>query len=275
MNQRLIIAGLGIIAMAGISYTSIKAEDTSVPRQDNQKAFETADEAGWEKVFSDPCTGDWKERWFLDGTVGEVSTSDQGMQLTAGPEFGNNAHHMVLWTKPSFEGDLKIEFDYTRLDDEIRCVNILFIQATGSGTPPFAKDIAEWNNLREVPAMRTYFDNMHTYHISFAAFRNTGESDEQYIRGRRYMPNKDGLKGTDLEPDYWFRGLFAKAVKHRVTVIKRGRVLHMRVANADEVRYFSMTNRTLPPITEGRIGLRHMFTRSAVYKNFAVFSPTE
>jgi hypothetical protein len=31
-----------------------------------------------------------------------------------------------------------------------------------------------------------------------------------------------------------------------------------------------MTNPKLPVITEGRIGLRHMFTRSARYKNIKI-----
>jgi hypothetical protein len=31
-----------------------------------------------------------------------------------------------------------------------------------------------------------------------------------------------------------------------------------------------MRNPKLPVITEGRIGIRHMFTRSARYKNFSI-----
>lgn len=34
------------------------------------------------------------------------------MTLTAGPEFKNDAHQIVLWTRDSFEGDVKIEYDY-------------------------------------------------------------------------------------------------------------------------------------------------------------------
>ena len=35
------------------------------------------------------------------------------------------------------------------------------------------------------------------------------------------------------------------------------------------------TNPDLPIITEGRIGLRHMFTRSAKYKNFRISTPSK
>ena len=132
---------------------------------------------------------------------------------------------MVLWTKQSFEGDLKIEYDYTRIDNETRCVNILYIQATGSGKGPYARDISQWNELRKVPAMATYFNHMHAYHISYAAFPNSGENRVSYIRARRYLPEGKGLKGTELAPDYDPQGFFAQGVTHHITVIKKDRDL--------------------------------------------------
>lgn len=241
-----------------------------------QKVFDQVEAATeWQPMFTDPCTGNWKEGWFLDGEVGTVTTGPDGMTLTAGPEFKNDAHHMVLWTKQSFEGDLKIEYDYTRLDRENRCVTILYIQATGSGQDAYATDITKWNELRKVPAMRTYYDHMNTYHLSYAAFGNKGDSTTSYIRARRYMPHKSGLKGTDLEPDYFSDTLFATGVKHHITVIKKDRDLFMRVENPDEVVYCHMANPKLPPIMEGRIGLRHMFTRSARYQNIRISTPAK
>jgi len=235
----------------------------------DQKAFEEASAGEWQEVFSDACTGDWQQQWFLDGEVGTVKNGPEGMTLTAGPEFKNDAHHLVLWTKPSFTGDLKIEYDYTRLDNENRCVNILYIQATGSGKGPYAKDISQWNELRKVPAMSVYYDHLHTYHISYAAF------PEGYIRGRRYLPEQKGLKGTDLKPDYYPQGLFATGVKHHITVIKKDRDLFLRIENPEQVFYGHMTNPDLPIVTEGRVGLRHMFTRSACYKNFMIHTRPE
>ena len=160
-------------------------------------------------------------------------------------------------------------YDYTRVDSETRCVNILYIQATGSGESPYVKDIAEWSELRRVPAMRMYFDHMNTYHISYAAFPND-EDSTSYIRARRYMPNQTGLKGSDLEPDYFPEGLFESGVPHRITVIKTERDIFMRVKNPEQEVYCHMTNPDLPPVSEGRIGLRHMFTRSARYSNFSI-----
>jgi len=262
------------------SITGLRADDSlesaNIEENDRIKADENAFKAAaggkWKPVFEDSCTGSWQDRWFLDGLVGKVSTGPDGMVLTAGPEFKNDAHHMVLWTKQEFAGDLKIEFDYTRLDDETRCVNILYIQATGSGEEPYVTDITKWNELRSVPAMRTYFDHMHTYHISYAAFPNN-EDTTSYIRARRYMPNASGLDGTELDPDYFPLGLFRKDVPHKITVIKKERNIFIKVENPEQVYYCHMVNKSLPPVTEGRIGLRHMFTRSSQYSNFRVSVP--
>ena len=236
----------------------------------DQAAFDQATKGNWQTVLTDSCTVDWTKQWFLDGEVASVETSPLGMQLTAGPQFANDAHHMVLWTKDEFAGDVKIEYDYTRLDDETRCVTILYIQATGSGEAPYISDITQWNDLRRVPAMRMYFDHMNTYHISYAAFPNVGDDRTSYIRARRYMPNQTGLKGSDLKPDYFPEGLFAPGVKHHITVIKRDRDIYMQIDNGNQIVYCHMSNPDLPIVKAGRIGLRHMFTRSARYKNFSI-----
>jgi hypothetical protein len=256
------------LLLAGCATTDMQA-----PLTPDQAAFKQADHNHWQSVFSDSGTGDWTEQWFLDGEVGTVTTGPDGMVLTAGPEFKNDAHHMVLWTKENFAGDVKIEYEFTRLDDETRCVNILYIQATGSGEEPYVKDISEWNELRREPAMRMYFDHMHTYHISYAAFPNEGDNRQSYIRARRYIPNATGLKGTDLKPDYYPEGLFATGVPHTITVIKQARDLFIQIENAEQSVYCHMSNPDLPAITEGRIGLRHMFTRSARYKNINISTP--
>lgn len=259
-----------MVCAVAVIVISPSASGADVQNDQARKAFDQTDSGQWREIFSDSCTGDWTANWFLDGEIGSVSTSERGMQLTAGPQYKNDAHHMVLWTKESFQGDLRIEYEYTRLDFEERCVNIIYIQATGSGEEPYVKDITAWNELRRVPAMSTYFNHMHTYHISYAA--NPG-TDQEYIRARRYMPNKTGLKGTELAPDFAPQGLFEPGVPHRITIIKRERDLFMRIANADQVCYCHMTNPNLPAITEGRVGLRHMFTRSARYKNVRISSP--
>ncbi|HIE96241.1 MAG TPA: DUF1961 family protein, partial [Fuerstia sp.] len=271
---RFLFGVLAIVAMLTSSAAAKDETDTSKlstqpANRSAQQIFEHASVGNWEEVFLDPGTGDWRKRWFLDGEVGKVQTGPEGMKMTAGPEFRNEAHHMVLWTRDKFAGDLKIEYDFTRLDDETRCVNILYIQVTGSAEGPYEKDIAKWNQLRRVPAMRTYFDHMHAYHISYAAFPN-GADATSYIRARRYMPGASGLKGTDLKPDYYPEGLFRNGVPHKITVIKKARDLFMRIENAEQIFHCHMTNPDLPAIENGRVGLRHMYTRSSRYQNFRV-----
>jgi len=237
--------------------------------------FNDAESGAWQESFFDLCTADWKKKWFLDGHVGTVETDKDGMTLTAGKEWKNDAHHMVLWSREAFKGDLKVEYDWTRLEDENRGVNILYVQATGSGKAPYTEDITRWNDLRQVPAMKVYYNNMNTYHISYAAFGNDGKPSSSYIRGRRYMPNKTGLKGSNLWPEYASNTLFAKGVQHHITIIKADRGLFMRIENSNETFYCHMDNTDLPIITEGRIGLRHMFTRSSRYKNLRISTKKE
>lgn len=232
--------------------------------------------ADWQDHFSDPMTIDWKKNWFLDGEQASISHTESGMDYWAGPTAWDDASHAVLWTKESFSGDLLIEFNYTRLDTTIRFVNIIFIQATGSGNDGFDHDITQWNDYRRVPTMAHYFRNMHTYHISYAAFgTRNNDPEEDYVRARRYMPSIGGLRGTGLEPDYSKTGLFDTGIPHRITIIKKDDELFMHVANNEQKRLFYWKNDQLPPIIEGRIGLRHMYTRGATYSDFRVSLPAE
>jgi len=243
----------------------------------DKMAFEEALAGDWQVAFSDDCTGDYEDKWFLDGEIAAVRSGEDGMRLTAGPQVGNDAHHMVLWTKEEFAGDLKIEFDYTRTDLEFGGVNIIYIQATGMGKDPYVEDISQWRHLRKVPSMAMYHDYMNTYHISYAV----SEPAKDYVRARRYVPKGDdvadglgkGLESTDLEPDYFNTGLFAPGVPHHLCIIKKGQELSMKVSNPERTMFFHWKNTTAPGIEHGRIGLRHMFTRSATYKNFTVSRP--
>ncbi len=235
--------------------------------------FEELKAANWEEVFFDSGSNDWRENWALDGLKATVTNSAKGMNLKAGPVPKEDASHTVLWTKKSFAGDLKIEYEYTRTDEANRFVNILYIQATGSGEGAYSRNIAEWKDKRTIPSMRTYFNHMNTYHISYAAFGGSpDEGDFDYIRARRYMPDlKKGLDGTAILPDNYQRtGLFATDVPHQITVIKKGKELIMMIKNLQKQYLCHWVNRDHPEIIEGNIGLRHMFTRSARYRNFRV-----
>jgi hypothetical protein len=119
--------------------------------------------------------------------------------------------------------------------------------------------------------MPVYWANMNTYHISYAAFGASKDDPvADYIRARRYLPGpKARLRGTELAPDYFEAGLFDTGVPHRITVIKADDDLFMQIRNDERTVLCHWKNTSLP-VTEGRIGLRHMYTRAARYRDFRV-----
>lgn len=227
-----------------------------------------------ELLFEDAGTGHWQDQWMLDGTRSSVINSEQGMELIAGPEYGNDTCHTVLWTKQAFQGDICIEYDYTRTDTATRCVNILYFHATGEGGAEFPTDISLWNDKRRVPHMRTYFNHMNTYHISYAAFPMKGDATEDYIRLRRYNPTQVGLAGTDIPGDQYNTGLFVPGITYHIQVLKRKGTIEMHVQDVRREQpplHLIWDISDLPTYESGRIGLRHMYTRSARYQDFKVW----
>lgn len=227
----------------------------------------------WQLAFEDSGTGDWQSLWFLDGLNACVENTPLGMDFHAGPRANEHADHAVLWTRPSFRAPLRVEYFYTRLDEAIRYVTIIYLLATGQGEPPYTKDIAEWSNLRTTPAMHLYFGHMRTYHLSYAAFGTKNDDPaEDYVRARRYEPDqRSGLDNTDLVPDFHRTGLFATGQEHKVQLIARPTDLHLRIEGPAGQLQHSWDASACGPLTEGRVGLRHMFTRSARYRDLRVY----
>lgn len=244
-------------------------QDTEV-----REMFENLKAGPWTEVFVDPGTGDWNDHWFLDGERAIVKNTPMGMVFSGGPIFGDNGSHGVLWTRKSFNGDIRIEFDYTRLDDINRAVNILYIQATGIGDPPYTEDIAEWSHLRTIPYMNSYFRFMNLLHVSYAAYPLSDPPQNDYVRARRY-PVRPGMnfgKDTRIPPDYDSTGLFKPGKLYHFTFIKWGNDLFFEVRNEEQETLFHWDLSGVEPIESGRIGIRHMYTRAARYANFRVFT---
>ncbi|MEK6479422.1 DUF1961 family protein [Catalinimonas sp. 4WD22] len=241
----------------------------------NQKNRPKASWTKSELLFEYSGTTDWKSEWMLDGLRSKVVNNEEGMELIAGAEHGNDTCHTVLWTKQSFQGDICIEYDYTRTDTITRCVNILYFHATGKGNAEYPSDISLWNDKRVVPHMRTYFNHMNAYHISYAAFSATEYSgDNDYIRLRRYNPNTEGLAETDVPGDHFSTGLFQPNVSYHIEVVKYGDQIEMHITNkadTSETLVCKWDVSMYPSNESGRIGLRHMYTRNARYKNFKVW----
>ena len=79
----------------------------SIPKE--KVSFNALNSAeSWQLQMSDPGTKDWQTHWFLDGELATIENSNEGMNFSAGPVNRDDAHHAVLWTKDSFQGDQAI-----------------------------------------------------------------------------------------------------------------------------------------------------------------------
>jgi hypothetical protein len=257
-----------IIALNGGVFAMTKPE-----KSDSDSLFAELNKSKWEQKFFDRGTDDWRRKWMLDGTRAVLKNTESGMVFSGGPIVGDHASHAVLWTKDIFAGDVKIEFDFTRLDTINRYVNIIYIQATGKGAKPYVEDISAWSELRQIPYMNTYFDNMDLLHVSYAAFGNDDDKPDDYVRARRYpRPEKESFGITNIPPDSFNTGLFQPGVTYHFTFIKTDNDLFLEVKNADVRKLFHWPLKRVKPLKAGRIGLRHMWTRCSRYKDIRIYS---
>ena len=228
--------------------------------------------SSWKLAFSDSGANDWTRHWFLEGDKATVTNSEAGMVFSAGPVPGEQASHAVLWTRQSFSGDVKIEYDYTRLDSmtNVTAVNILYLQATGLGTEASPTDIFLSTQQRAVPWMKYYFLNMNALHISYAT---TGSDRAQYVAARRYPAKsvQEFQLGTQIQPVYENVHLFEPGKTYHITAVKEGNRLTFIATCGGQAHRFEWDTSDFPAVTEGRIGFRHMWARSSRYRNIEVY----
>lgn len=240
---------------------------------EERKSFETLGNLSWKQTFSDDFQKSWSINWILDGEKAKLKNTKNGLLFKAGPIPASDADHTVLWTKKSFNGDLRIDFDFTRMDSATKFVNIIYLCGEGSGVGEYDKDISKWSNLRTVPSMKTYFEHINAYHISFAAFENDNSNPENdYIRARCYLPERGkGLSGTELKPDYFRTGFFKTGMLNHITIIKKGDDIFMKIKNSEKEQICHWKTNDFPALNSGRIGLRLMSSRVSEFGNFQVF----
>ncbi len=252
--------------------------------KNREREFAQLLQQDWKVALSDSLTRFNPSHWQLDGVQGTIQCGEEGLTLQAGKVLDSNDSHVVLWSRTPFVGDIRVEYDFTRLDrSKGSSVNILYMHAQGSEVGLYSRDIMEWCALREVAAMRTYFNNMNLYHISYAVTDyGTGEARKDsiksdYVRARRYHPvEKGGLGGTNLTPEYAHTGLFQPDVTYHISVIlslEKCR-LYMEVSN-EEVKklfWFDLEKETL--LHDGYLGFRQMWERTSRYKNLEVYQLT-
>lgn len=249
---------------------SINAQKT------DNKEFDILNQSSqWKLQFQDSGTKDWQSKWFLDGLQANIKNTKAGMLFNTGIKAGADADHAVLWTKESFKGNLKMEYTFTRKDTATKWAIILYLQAAGTGITPYVEDISKWNHLREIPAMKTYFTNMKALHISYASFENdNNDSKKDYVRVRQYPVVKGQNFNTMTEiPNAFFEtGLFKTDENYKITVIKTKTKLYFKVAGKHASKLFTWDLSNYPELLEGRIGLRQMATRAAIYKAISIYT---
>lgn len=240
--------------------------------ENEAKHFEKALNRNWELAFNHQNNTDWKENWFLDGQYARVTSTSGYFEINTEDYDNYKRIYAVLWTKPEFKGDLKIEYDFKKVDDFNKGVNIIYIQARGDGEKGFDQDISLWSDQRKTAAMSDYFLNMHTYHMSYAAFGNDLNVEyKDYIRGRRYLPLENrGMKNTVLDGEYKDSGLFYDHEWIHVTILKKDLEFMVKFEHPKKTMICHFKNNTQPVIHEGRIGLRLMPGRISHFKNFKV-----
>ena len=231
-----------------------------------------------EVLFEDSMAKDWQENWFLDGRKATVEHREGGLYFSGGtvtkdddPE-EYHAHHAVLWTNREFEGDLRIRYTMTRIDKSDFGTTLLYIQARGVGEGPYVEDIHAWRELRAVPAMSLYYENMDLLSLSF----------RETLRCRRYPwldSNGEWYPGRGLiKPMGKYDGIMPGET-YDVVVEKRGFSLTVRLFNSatkELLNQFAWDTSKIAQgieprmIHRGRIGLRHMATKQFIYRNFIV-----
>lgn len=254
-------------------------------RPADSEAVATITGASTGVLFEDDLQADWQDNWFLDGKLGTVKHWNNGLYLAGGPitksaeqAFGvekpteYNAHHIVLWTKQEFEGDIRISYEFNKQPSS-EMVNLLFIQAQGVGKAPYEKDIYAWRGLRDVPGMDKYFTHMDLMALSL----------REDIRCRRY-PWKDPVQDT------WYddRGLYEPILDYSgmpegtplsLEVEKRTTSLRLvirELGNGSVVVEHTWDLAENPKdrdplyLKRGRIGLRLMGGHKILMRNFKV-----
>lgn len=254
-----------------------RAKPETTPKQATKKSDKRDMKIDENVLFEDTMTANWQENWFLDGKKATVEHREGGLYVSGGTITKKqdrekyHAHHAVLWTKQVFNDDLFISFDMKRVDTSNYGNTLLYIQAQGVGTPPYANDITEWNKLREVPAMSTYFTYMSLISLSF----------RENIRCKRYPlrdVNGEPMDGAVFKP-YGEYGGVKPGTFYSVEVEKKNPMITIRLYETKTrtlVKEFSWDVSKNPKeqmprlIEKGRIGLRHMSTKQFIYKNFKV-----
>lgn len=232
-----------------------------------------------EILFKDSLASDWQANWFLDGEKATLEHRDGGLAFLT-EESGVDkrvdraafdAQHAVLWTRESFEGDLRISYKFTKLPG-CSWQKLIYLQAQGVGEGPFDEDIYAWRDLRKVAVMSQYFNHMDLIGLSL----------RDQIRCKRYPWND--LEGNDLEDEFRPRAENkGMPIGHELEVVveKRKEAVSLRISDTktgeavvdhswDLTDERVLEKRDPKFVAAGRIGIRQMGGHKILMRDFKV-----
>jgi hypothetical protein len=244
-----------------------------------EKRAEAGEDQAAEVLFLDSMASGWTENWFLDGKKATLEHRDGGLYFSGGTvtkaddPVEYHAHHAVLWTKREFEGDIRLSYRWTPVDADGFGAILIYLQAQGVGDEPFDRDISKWSEMREIPAMDKYFNNMNLISLSI----------RENVRCKRYpWFDRDGNPyeaGGLIEPMVEYGEPIVPGKEYRIVVEKRNPMVSLSITDAgtgksliDHAWDSSKIDPRMEPklVTRGRIGLRHMATKQAIYKDIKI-----
>jgi hypothetical protein len=202
-------------------------------------------------VYSDSCTGNWRDNW-LNDAGGTLRNSADGMR------FVNPERHDVVWFKHAIEGDVRIKCEICNNGDS-KNAHILFIQATGIGGD-YPENILEWQSKRSAANYDLYRYKMNNVGLSM-------DNPQNQIRFRHNA-------GFLLLKTYAEANLFGKGMHYHIAAQKVGKTVSFEVSHQEsgEHKTYAATLENKPLINTGHIGFRQMIGRDVTYKNFKVYT---
>lgn len=262
--------------MAAVPFLALIASCNSMASERETETSVNGDEA--ELLFNDPMTENWQEQWFLDGERATLEHRNGGLAFLTEYTVNKNvdragfdAQHAVLWTRPEFEGDIRISYTYTKLPG-CSWQKLIYVHAQGIGEGPHVEDIYAWRELREVAVMSAYFKYMDLI----------GFSIRDQIRCRRY-PIEDSEERripNEFKPRGANDGL---PIGHELQVVveKREQSIRLSIKDVETGEYpvdhtWDLTdeaileNREPLHVEKGRIGIRQMGGHKILMRDFKV-----
>jgi hypothetical protein len=266
MSRLILLLGIAALTASGSSMQQVKTDAEEAPKV----------------LFEDPMAENWEDNWFLDGKRATLEHRDGGLAfLTDASNVDKrvdraafDAQHAVLWTRQEFEGDIRINYTYTKLPG-CGWQKLIYVQAQGIGEDDsFFKDIYTWRSLRDVARMDYYFNYMDLVALSL----------RDQIRCKRYpwgdITRTDIELQSEFKPRAEHRGL---PIGHELDVLveKRKHSILLRITDAetgelavdhawDLTDETVMKNRGSHFVEKGRIGIRLMGGHKILMRDFNV-----